>query len=165
MTKKKIPIGKIVRAFGIKGEVKVALLTDIPLKRFAHNQVLEVKLHTTQQKVTVESFRMHQNHGLVKFVGLDSINDVEDLVQGTIFIEIDPNQEDRITQFDCIGCIVKEDKTVIGTVVDVLDMPAHPLLKVQTQTKDVLIPLVDAFVLAIDKENKIIQIQSIEGLL
>lgn len=163
--KKKIPIGKIVRAFGIKGEVKVALLTDIPEERFAVGQTLIVDIHSDQKEVIVETFRMHQKHALVKFKGLDSINDVTELVSGTISIEINPEDEERVALFDLIGCTVVEDTITIGTVVEVLDMPAHPILKIETTTKMVMIPLVDAFVLNIDKHQKVITIQSIEGLL
>jgi 16S rRNA processing protein RimM len=162
---KKIPIGKIVRAFGIKGEVKVALLTDIPTEQFVVDQTLEVEVNSNLQEVVIESFRMHQNHGLLKFKGLDSINDVLEFVSGSLLIEVDPSQEQRVTYFDCIGCTVMEDTNTIGTVVDVLDMPAHPVLKVDTKTKMIMIPLVDAFVLNVDKEKNIIHIQSIEGLL
>ena len=163
--KKKIPIGKIVRAFGIKGEVKVALQTDIPEKRFVVDQVLEIDVNSNQKEVIVESFRMHQRHALIKFKGLDSINDVTDLVSGNVFIEIEPENEDRIAFFDLIGCTVMEDTQEIGNVVEVLDMPAHPVLKVKTSTKMIMIPLVDAFVLNVDKHQKVIQIKSIEGLL
>lgn len=163
--KKKIPIGKIVRAFGIKGEVKVALLTDIPEERFAVGQSLLVDVHSDQKEVIVETFRMHQKHALVKFKGLESINDVTELVSGMISIEINPEDEARIALFDLIGCSVVEDTMTIGTVVEVLDMPAHAVLKVETTTKMVMIPLVDAFVLNIDKHQKVITIQSIEGLL
>lgn len=162
---KKIPIGKIVRAFGIKGEVKVALLTDIPEERFALGQSLMVDVLANQQEVIVETFRMHQRHALIKFKGLESINDVTELVSGTISIEINPEDEERVAWFDLIGCNVVEDTRTIGTVVEVLDMPAHPLLKVETSTKMIMIPLVDAFVLNIDKHQKVITIQSIEGLL
>lgn len=162
---KKIVIGKIVRAFGIKGEVKVALLTDIPEERFIVGQPLMVDVNSTVSEVVVETFRMHQNHALIKFEGRDTMNDVTDLVSGNVLIEIDPTQEERVTLFDCIGCIVKEGTQVIGNVVEVLDMPAHPILKIQTDTKIIMIPLVDAFVLDIDKINQVIQIKSIEGLL
>ncbi len=163
--KKDIRIGKIVRAFGIKGELKVSLKTDIPFERFALKQSLLFKGNHHEQEVIVDGFRMHQDHGLLKLQGYDNINDVLTFVGADIMITIETDDQERIAFFDLVGCVIIEKDSVIGEVIEVIDMPAHPVLKVKTSTKTVLIPYVDAFVLNVDQAKKIITIQSIEGLL
>ena len=163
--KKEVRLGKIVRAFGIKGEVKIALTTDIPAKRFKGGNIIIATHPQFQSELVVESFRMHQNHALVKFETLDSIDDVSKLVQATLSTIVETDHEDRVAFFDLVGCDVMEQKINIGKVVEVLDYPAHAVLRVVNQEKNVLIPYVDAFIVNVDTKNRIIEIQSIEGLL
>jgi 16S rRNA processing protein RimM len=163
--KKDIRIGKIVRAFGIKGELKVALKTDIPLERFKLNQPLMLQHEHFSQEVVISGFRIHQNHGLLKLDGFESINDVLDFVGADIMMTIETDDEVRVAFFDLVDCDVVENQITIGKVIEVLDMPAHPVLKILTPTKTIMIPYVDAFVVDVDQKNKIIHIKSIEGLL
>ncbi len=163
--KKEVRLGKIVRAFGIKGEVKVALSSDIPEKRFIIGNIIHATQNNTKIDLVVESFRMHQNHALVTFEGYKSIDDVSELVLATLSTVIETDHEDRVAFFDLVGCEVVEKDTVIGTIIEVLDYPAHAVLKVKTNTKTVMIPYVDAFILNVEPEKKVITIQSIEGLL
>lgn len=163
--KKEVRLGKIVRAFGIKGEVKVALDTDLPEKRFVVGNVIHATLNQTKIDLVVKSFRMHQNHALVTFEGYNSIDDVSELVMTTLSTVIETDHEDRVAFFDLVGCSVIEKDNVIGTIIEVLDYPAHAVLKVKTDTKTVLIPYVDAFILDVEPDKKIVTIQSIEGLL
>lgn len=163
--KKEVRLGIIVRAFGIKGEVKVALDTDLPEKRFAVGNVIHATLNQTKIDLVVKSFRMHQNHALVTFEGYNSIDDVSELVMTTLSTVIETDHEDRVAFFDLVGCSVIEKDSVIGTIIEVLDYPAHAVLKVKTDTKTVLIPYVDAFILDVEPDKKLVTIQSIEGLL
>lgn len=163
--KKEVRLGKIVRAFGIKGEVKVALDTDLPEKRFVVGNVIHATLNQSKIDLVVKSFRMHQNHALVTFEGYNSIDDVSELVMTTLSTVIETDHEDRVAFFDLVGCSVIEKDNVIGTIIEVLDYPAHAVLKVKTDSKTVLIPYVDAFILDVEPDKKIVTIQSIEGLL
>lgn len=163
--KKEVRLGKIVRAFGIKGEVKIALSSDLPEKRFKKGNIIFATNQSKRTELVVESLRMHQQHALVKFEGYDSIDDVSEFVFASLSTIIETDDEERIAFFDLVGCDVVEKDKVIGTVIEVLDYPAHAILKVQTNEKVVLIPYVDAFVIHVDKKKKVIEIQSIEGLL
>ncbi len=162
--KKKIRIGKIVRVFGIKGELKVSLKTDIPETRFAKGEHL-LLVNDKETKAVVENFRMHQKHGLLKLHDHDTIEQVSDLINADVMVMIDSDQEDRVAYHDLIDCVVKENNQIIGSVIQVMDMPAHPVLRIKTPAKVIMIPYVDAFILQTDKINKVIHIKSIEGLL
>ncbi len=162
---KEIRIGKIVRPFKIAGEVKVQLYTDIPDERFKVGHTIVANKHDLKETLEIESFKIHQNHGILKLVGYESIDSVASLVDSILSLEIDTDKEDRIAFFDLLDCEVIEADQVIGKVIEVLDNPAHPILRVQTSTKQVLIPYVNAFIKDVDKKAKVIRIESIAGLL
>ena len=74
--------------------------------------------------------------------------------------------EGRYYAFQIIGLkAVTEDGTVIGTVTDVLAMPAHDLYAVETEEGEILIPAVKAHVSEIDLASGKIVIRSASGLL
>ncbi|NLA78534.1 MAG: 16S rRNA processing protein RimM [Erysipelothrix sp.] len=163
---KEINIGKIVRPFGVKGEVKVQLYTDIPNERFTIGKTIKAFNDKRTQALVIQGFKVHQNHGILKCSGFESIDDARTLVNSILSIEIDTSKEDRIAFFDLMDCDVVEDQNHIGKVIEVMDNPAHPILRVLTPNqKHVLIPYVDAFVVDVDIQEKVINIQSIEGLL
>ncbi len=160
---KQVRVGQIVRAFGLKGEVKVKLYTDIPKERFKVGR--HVHLEKSKKQLVVSNFRMHQNHALLTFEGFNNIDDVTSFIFDTIMVEVDSDKEERIAQFDLMGCDVNENGEKIGEVIEVMDTLAHAILRVKTPTNTVLIPYVDAFIVKVDKQKRVIHIQSIEGLL
>ena len=67
---------------------------------------------------------------------------------------------------DLIGCIVvSNENKVIGTVKDVMPLPANDVIVVEKNKKEHLIPLIDDVVKLIDIKNNKIEIIVIPGLL
>lgn len=159
-------VGKIVRGFGIKGEVKVAILTDFPQKRFIKGKTLVFKHDTTQIDVEIKSVRYHQNHVLLSFVGYDDLSSVEKLGWGELFIKSSDLPDDgTIYAYQYYDCqVMDQDGQFRGNVVDVLTHTHHLILRVKTETKEVLIPVVDAFILKRDFDHQILVVRWMEGL-
>ena len=65
---------------------------------------------------------------------------------------------------DLIGCKVKENDQVIGTVESIYFNGAQDILNVKTTKKTIAIPYVDAFIVDEDIENKVIEVQLIKGM-
>jgi 16S rRNA processing protein RimM len=165
---RKINIGQIVRPFGLKGEVKVKLFTDFPEERFSIGMPLYLSADKGDIEVVVASFRMHQRFALVSFEGKPKIEDIEGYRNYSVSIDEERivHQEDDVYYFDLIDCVVvNEKKEQLGTVTEVIDSPAHAILRVKREGKDLLIPYVDAFILDDDVENKIITVRLIEGMI
>jgi 16S rRNA processing protein RimM len=165
---KKIKIGQIVRPFGLKGEVKVKLYTDFPEQRFAVGMPLFLTTVRSDIDVVVSSFRMHQGFALVSFEGKPSIDDVE--IYRNCELSIDETRiehdEDDIYYFDLIDCtVIDESGTVLGIISEVIDTPAHAVIRIQREGKDFLLPYVDAFIVDEDMEKKKITVRLIEGML
>lgn len=163
----KVKIGFVQKPFGIRGEVKVMPTTDFVEERYKKGREVELLLNNEVKNLVIESVRRHQGSVLLKFEGLDNLNDVEFFHRAEIQIERDEMhelQEDEYYFVDLVGCTVYVSDKELGTVKEVMDMPAHPVLRVKTKEEDALIPFVAKFIEAVDIEAKRIDISFMEGL-
>lgn len=162
----KIRVGKILRGFGIKGEVKVQIITDEPEKRFKVKKVLYLKQDDTFSPVTITSVRYHQSNVLLSFADHPDLTSVEGYHGCELFIDRkDIKSKDSVYAFELMNVSVyKEDGTLVGVVSDILDTGAHIVLRIKTDAKDVLIPYVDRFIVRFDQTKNILVIRWMEGL-
>lgn len=151
---------KIVTTHGIKGEVKIQIITD-DLRRFEKGNVLYLN---EKETIQVDSFREFKNMGLLMFNGITDINEVLPYVGKTIYVDTEDDEEVYID--DLIGCTIYDYEKEVGIVTDVMEVPQGLILCVELfSKKEVLIPYVDEFVKIISLDEKKIYIESIEGLL
>lgn len=162
----KIRVGKILRGFGIKGEVKVQIITDEPEKRFKVKKVLYLKQDETFSPVTITSVRYHQSNVLLSFADHPDLTSVEGYHGCELFIDRkDIKSKDSVYAFELMNVSVyKEDGSLVGVVSDILDTGAHIVLRIKTDAKDVLIPYVDRFIVRFDQTKNILVIRWMEGL-
>jgi 16S rRNA processing protein RimM len=120
-----ITIGKILKPRGLRGEVKVLSLTDIP-DRFEHLKTVYV--NTTQgQGVTVEIESVSPYKGFVylRFRGKNSVEDVQSLIGGLLQVErssVPKLPEGVYYHFEIVDSVVyTDDNQRLGTVVDILE--------------------------------------------
>jgi len=164
----KIRVGRIVNTFGIRGELKVEVITDFPEDRFAKGRELFVTLNGKDVSLKVASVRYHKGFAMILFEGYDNINQVEIYKGCELYIAKDAIKElkDGYYTFELVGMRAEfEDGEVIGEVKDVETYPANSVLRCEYHEKDVLIPFVDAFIMGVDKKEKRIVVRRVEGLL
>ena len=153
-------IGQIVGAHGLKGQVKVQPLTDFWEERFAKGTRLRLK----DDWVTVEGFSIHKNRPLLTLSGVKSIDAAEKLqweYLEAILEDLELDEDEFLTD-DLIGClVVTTDGRELGTVDEVLAMPAHDVLEVG----EILIPVVKEFIKEIDLDAERIVVELIPGML
>ncbi len=151
---------KIVTTHGIKGEVKIKIITD-DLNRFTKGNILYLN---ESESIKVDSFREFKNMGLLTFNGITNINDVLPYIGKTIYVDTEDDED--IYYDDLIGCKVFDYQKEIGIVFDVMEVPQGEILCIKLHNqKEAYVPFVDEFIKEIDIENKQIYIESIEGLL
>ena len=76
----RLKVGKIVNTHSLKGEVKVISSTDFEEQRFEKgSELLITRGNQVIKEVVVESYRTHKNNLLVKFEGIDTIEEAEKL--------------------------------------------------------------------------------------
>jgi 16S rRNA processing protein RimM len=155
-----IKIGQIMGAFGIKGMVKVKILTDFAERFEVGRRVLiDGNWHT------VDGAQVHKNQLVMKLSDIDDRSCAEDLYLH--FLEAPEGErpeleEDEFFTKDLIGlAVVTTQGEALGYVDHVLGMPAHDVLVVG----ETLIPAVKAFVKKVDLTGKSITVELIEGML
>ena len=164
-----VEVGQIVNTHGIKGEVKVKSNSDFTETRFQPGEQLLVKHNNTEIVYTVASYRIHKGFHMLRFEGINNINEIDHLKGDYIYQERDHQDielgEHEYYYSDIIGCTVfKDDDTPIGRVINIFETGANDVWVVKGE-KEYLIPYIEDVVKDIDIETKTIKITPMEGLL
>ena len=163
-----ISIVKITNFFGIKGEAKVGFDNESQIKKAKTVYMLD---DVSKVELKIKSIRFHKNFAIVKFEGIDDINDLLQFKGQRIFVskETALNQLDKDEYLiqDLIGCSVyNENNEKIGEVVNISTNSSQDLLNIKNGFGQVdLVPFVNEFFPVVDVKNKKIIIKPIEGLL
>jgi 16S rRNA processing protein RimM len=158
-------VGRIGRAHGVLGEATIEVRTDDPDLRFAVGEKLTLE---NGNSLKVASNRWHNQILLLSFVGITDRNKIEELRDQLLYAEVDTkaNQPGEYHFQQLIGCeVVLADKSKLGTVQEIVQLPGQDLLSVESAKGEVLIPMVKQIIVSIDVDQKIIQINPPEGLL
>ena len=169
-----IRVGKVYRPHGVQGELKVAPETDDPA-RFA--ELYTLYLGRDARRTTpypVEGVRFQQTkRGVTVILKLDGIDDrdaAERAMKQQLFATeeaLPPLAEDEVFVHDLIGLnVVTENGASIGTVANMLTLPAHDTYVVRRPGKpEAMIPDVEDFIVELDLNESRLVIRPIEGLL
>lgn len=164
-----LQVGIITSTHGVRGEVKVYPTTDDP-RRF--RRLKEVVLDTGREKLNleIEGVKFFKQFVILKFKGLDNINDIEKYRQKSLYVTRKNAvrlQRDEYFIADLIGLKVQdEDGTELGTVKDVIETGANDVYEVQmADGRSLLLPAIKQCILNVDVENGMMQVHVLEGLL
>lgn len=164
----KFRVGVIANTHGVRGEVKVFPTTDDP-KRY--QDLKEVLLDTGKDLLSLEivSVRFFKNLVIVKFKGIDNINDIEKYKGCDLYVTREnavPLEEGEYYIADIIGsAVVTEEGEAFGKLTDVIETGANLVYVVQHQGKEVLLPAIPDCVKKVDVENQVITVHIMKGLL
>lgn len=164
-----LQVGIITSTHGVRGEVKVYPTTDDP-RRF--RRLKEVVLDTGREKLNleIEGVKFFKQFVILKFKGLDNINDIEKYRQKSLYVTRENAvrlQRDEYFIADLIGLKVQdEDGTELGTVKDVIETGANDVYEVEmADGRSLLLPAIKQCILNVDVENGMMQVHVLEGLL
>ena len=168
---KYVSVGKIVNFHGIKGEAKVGYSKN-QQDFFTSLDTVYLKDKDNYTSLNILSAKPLKNMMIVKFEGIDSINDILELKGKLLFVEesvIRENlSEDEFLIDELVGLEVfdNENGQKLGFVIGVSNNGASDLISIKTNSKKIsLVPFVKAIVPIVDIKNKKIMINNIEGLL
>ncbi len=164
-----LQVGVISSTHGIAGEVKVFPTTD-DVTRFDYLD--EVILDTGREKLnlTVAGVKYFKNMVILKFKGINNINDVEKYKGCSLWVtrenavELD---EDEYFVCDMIGLKVMTDEgEELGELTDVIQTGANDVYVVKTKEgKEVLLPAIADCVLNVNLEENTMTVHVMAGLL
>ncbi|MGN0426217.1 MAG: ribosome maturation factor RimM [Agathobacter sp.] len=163
-----LQVGAITSTHGIRGEVKVFPTTDDP-KRFCKLKQVILDDGKTKMNLEVENVKFFKNLVILKFKGLDDINEVEKYRKATLWVTRDqavPLKKDEYFIADLIGLsVVTEDGEVLGNLTDVIQTGANDVYVVAKEgEEELLIPAIKECVKDVDLENRVMTIFLMPGL-
>lgn len=166
---KMFQVGIITSTHGVHGEVKVFPTTD-DVRRF--KRLKEVILDTGKEQITleVEGTKFFKQFAILKFKGIDNINDVERYRQKSLYVTRENAvrlKKDEYFIADLMGLRVhNEDGSEIGVLREVIETGANDVYVIDLDDgRELLLPAIKECVLNVDVEAGFIQIHIMPGLL
>ena len=167
-----LAIARIVKPQGRRGEVAAEILTDFPARFDTLRQAFLEHPGHPPDAVRVESAWIHKGRVVLKFSGIDSIDEANRLRSLHLLIHREDRRElpaHRYYISDLVGCRViteRGEHRELGTVSEVEATGGVDLLRVRRPDgREILIPLAEAVCIRIDPEVKLIVVEPPEALL
>lgn len=163
-----LQVGVISSTHGIRGEVKVFPTTD-DVKRFKKLKQVILDTGREQLHLEVEGVKFFKQFVILKFKGIDNINDIEKYKGKSLLVDREHAVKLRKDEYfiaDMIGMdVFTEEEKFFGTLKDVLETGANDVYIVEMEAgKEVLIPAIKQCILDVDVEKKKMVIHLLEGL-
>ena len=154
---KYIFIGRIVNTHALKGEVRIVSDSEFKYRIFKENTLLYIG--ENKDKEIIETYRKHKQFDMVKFKGIDYINDVLKYKGSKVYIDesILNLKDDEILISELINMDVYNDNKYVGKITEYRSDNGNNMLRVNNK----LIPYNKDFITKIDKENKSIYFHDI----
>lgn len=151
-------VGAITQTHGIRGEVKVFPMTD-DVSRFKNMKELILDTGKEQIVLEVTSARPQKNLVILKFKGIDNINDVEKYKGCGLFVTKENRvkcKKDEYFIADLIGLrAIDEEGEAFGNISDVIQTGANDVYVVTTkQGEEVMIPAIKDCILEVSVEEQ-----------
>ena len=162
-------VGVIANKHGIRGEVKVFPTTD-EKERFKDLKKVILDMGKEQKVLEIQSVRFFKNLVILKFKGIDNINDIEMYKGKDLLVTREdavPLEEGEYFIADLLDLDVYSDEDEkIGVLYDVMQTGANDVYVVKTEEgKEILLPAIDECILDIDLEESRMTVHIMEGLL
>ena len=163
-----LKVGVIPTTHGIRGEVKVYPTTDAD--RFLDLEYVLLDTGREKRKLEIENVKYFKNLVILKFRGIDNINDIERYKRCPLLVERKDAvelEEDEYFIADMIGIeVVTEDDKPFGTLKDVMETGANDVYVIDTDEHgEVLVPAIRECILDVDIENQKMKIHLMDGLI
>ena len=162
-------VGKIVKKYSFKGELLIKLDSDDP-EIYEDMDSVFVELRNNLVPFFIESSQLHKSELLrVKFEDVETEQDADALLKCDIYLPLEflPKLDDDKFYFHEIIGFAVEDVNFgkVGIVKSINDSTAQALFEIDRDGIEILIPMNDAFITKVDKENKLIILETPEGLI
>ena len=164
-----VAVARIVKPRGIKGEVTCDLLTDFP-ERFENLENVTALMPNDggTRELKIEDHWFQQDRLVLRFAGIDSMDDAETLRNAEICVSEDEAvelEEGEFFDWQLEGCeVIAVDGQTVGTVTELMRTGGTEILVVKGE-KEYLIPFAESICTTVDIEAKKITVDPPEGLL
>ena len=173
-------VARLIRPHGRRGELIAEILTDFPERFHERTRLFLIppeRVGSRPREVVLENFWFLRSRMVMKFRGVDSINEAEALRGFEVAIPAEeraPLGAGSVYVSDLIGCRVVDlnrDGAEVGEIVDVdRDSSSTELLVVRRSDRregdeELLVPFVTEYLVRVDAANRQVEMRLPEGLL
>jgi len=153
-----VRVGRLTKAHGLKGAIKVELYTDDPARRFTPGATFTLQVPTTSawhgKTLELDELKWYNGHPVAFFKGVPDRTAAEALIKAILWVDQDlsevPEEDDAWYDHQLVGLKVMRDGVQVGVLTLVEHLPAQDLLHVTTPNGEVLVPFVAAIVPTVD---------------
>ncbi len=162
-------LGKIAKKFSFKGEVLIYLDTDEP-ELYENMESIFVELNKNLVPFFIINSALHKNDFLrVRFEEVNSEEDADAILNKEVYLPLSTLPKLSGNKFyfhEVIGFEIEDKRVgVFGIIQSINDSSAQPLFEVLNCEVEILVPMIDQFLLKIDRENKRVLMDLPEGLI
>jgi 16S rRNA processing protein RimM len=162
-------VGVISATHGIRGEVKVYPTTD-DINRFKNLKQVILDTGKEQINLEIEGVKFFKQQAILKFKGIDNINDIEKYKGKDLLITRENAvklEKDEYFIYDIIGSkVITDEEEELGELTEVMTTGANDVYIVTTKEgKEILLPSIKECILEVDAVNKIIKVHVLPGLI
>lgn len=171
-SKTQLRVGRLTKAHGLKGAIKIEMYTDDPGRRFVPGAVFTLQVPTSSpwhgKTLELIELKWYNLQPVAFFKDVPDRSAAETLLKAILWIDQDltesPDEEDAWFDHQLVGLSVIRDGVKVGTVTLVDHFSAQDLLHVKTDAGDVLVPFVKAIVPSVDIKAGAITVTPPPGL-
>ncbi len=161
-------LGKIAKKFSFKGEVLIYLDTDEP-ELYENMESVFVDFNKNLVPFFIENSNLHKNDFLrTQFEDVNNEEEADRILGCEVYLPLSmlPKLEGNKFYFhEVIGFEIEDQRLgIFGKIVSINDTSAQPLFEVINGNVEILVPMIDQFLVKIDRENKKVIMNLPEGL-
>ena len=162
-------LGYIAKLHGFKGEVSLFLDVTEP-ERYATLDAIYIDINDQLIPFFVERIKLkNKGFAAVLLEGVTTEDQARELLRKSVYLpsEILEDLDDKhFYDHEVIGFKVEDaNHGPIGTIQDVIDLAANPLLQIVEGDREILVPLLPGLVKHVDRSKKTLLIEAPEGLI
>lgn len=160
-------IGKILKPFGIKGELLIKIFPDPGLNEYILN-IKKIYL-SNACSFNIKKIRRQKNNFVVILDEISNRDKCEELRDQDIYFDksqIRQSNENSYYWFEALGCHAYDStNNFLGTVEQIVNNGAYDIFVINSDENEAMIPAISPFLISFDKGKKIIIFNIIPGLI
>lgn len=162
-----ITVGRVLRPQGVRGEVVVEVLSDVPERFAPGSRLMGTRDGKPGMSVEVAASRPHKSGAVVRFAGSGDRDQAEELRGLWLEIprsQVPPAEPGTYYQYELVGCLCRVSGEELGRVAEVVEDGGGLLLIVEGEGRRIPVPFVREFLREVDVAGARIDLELPPGL-
>ena len=155
-------IGRVAGKHGFSGEIFISLELGIKPDAIKKGNFLFIEFDGKGVPFLIEHVK--QNTSVVKLKDVNTIEDAAELDGHPVFLTGLTKTETKV-ETDVLGFVLYSSDVVVGVIKSIESYPAGPMFLVKSETTEILIPIVEDWILEVNNKKKVVHMELPEGLI